>query len=162
MKFLITFIIALAFIILIPKESEYKVTASYSLEKEATAEPKVKVELAVMPVDRTFETATAKTDIEQMICKLWGEDCKTALAVARCESGLRPDAIGDHAIAYVDNGIEYGKSYGIFQIRHLQGRPEPTKLLDPVFNIEYAYNLYKRSGFQPWSAYTNNCYLAFL
>jgi len=101
-------------------------------------------------------------NVEQLIRSRFGDDADVAVAIARCESGLRPDAVGDHAIAYVQDGAEYGKSYGPFQIRHLPGRPSPDRLLDPSFNIEYAYNLFKRSSWYPWSAYKNGCYKHFL
>lgn len=104
----------------------------------------------------------ARTDIENKILEKFGEDGEIALAVARCESGLRPGAIGDGHLTYTKDGVEYGKSYGLFQIRHLEGRPSPEQLLDADYNIEYAYNLYMRSGFGPWSAYTNLCYKNFL
>ena len=55
MKFLIIFIIAIAAVVLIPHKSEYTVKAQYTLVDERA---KAKVNLAVMPVDRTFETAT--------------------------------------------------------------------------------------------------------
>jgi len=113
-------------------------------------------------VIREVTKIVPKSDIEALICQYFTDNCDVAIAVARCESGLRDHAVGDHAIAYIQDGVEYGKSYGVFQIRSLPGRPEPEKLLDPSFNVQYAYNLYKRSGFTPWSAYTNDCYLAFL
>lgn len=104
----------------------------------------------------------ARTVIKNKILEKFGKDGPVALAVARCESGLRPGAIGDGHIAFMKDGVEYGKSYGVFQIRALPGRPSPDRLLDANYNIEYAYQLYKRSGFGPWSAYTNGCYLNFL
>lgn len=104
----------------------------------------------------------ARAEIENKILEKFGKDGKVALAIARCESGLRPFAVGDGHIAYWQDGVEYGKSYGVFQVRHLPGRPSPDQLLDADYNINYAYNLYKRSGFYPWSAYTNGCYKSFL
>ena len=96
-----------------------------------------------------------------MICsKDW--DCNIALAVAKAESGMRCDAVGDGHIAFVKNEIEYGKSYGVFQIRYLVGRPDPSKLLDCEFNINYAYGLYLARGWQPWSAYTSSAYKKYL
>lgn len=102
------------------------------------------------------------SQIEELIKSYFGSEADVAIAVARAESGLRPDAVGDGAIAYWQDGVEYGKSYGVFQIRHLPGRPDPQILLDPVENVRYAYSLYKRSGFSPWSAYTNGSYYKFL
>lgn len=96
-----------------------------------------------------------------MICaKSW--DCNTALAVAKAESGMRCDAIGDGHIAFTKNEIEYGKSYGVFQIRYLVGRPDPSKLLDCAFNINHAHGMYLAQGWRPWSAFTNGSYKKFL
>jgi len=93
---------------------------------------------------------TPTSEIESLICQYFKGNCEDAIKVAKCESGLRPHAVGDHAIEYFVDGEPFGKSYGIFQIRHLPGRPDPEKLLDPVFNIEYAANLYNRSSWNPW------------
>lgn len=65
-----------------------------------------------------------------------------ARKIMACESGGNPDAIGDRSTAY--------KSYGLFQIRALPGRPSPEWLLNPENNVSYAYSLYKKSGWLPW------------
>lgn len=83
-------------------------------------------------------------------------DTRIALAVADCESGINKDRVGDGSLTFIDGGVEYGKSYGVFQIRHLRGRPNPEKLLDAKFNIDYAYEKVKRDG--GWGAWT--CYSA--
>lgn len=156
MRFLAVFItslLILKFITTPGAERDSKIYASMprNLTKKATL---------ISPT--IHHTYIPKSEIERLICEYFRDDCAVAVAVARAESGLRPDAVGDGAMAYVRDGVEYGKSYGVFQIRHLEGRPEPVKLLDPKFNIEYAYNLYQRSGFYPWSAFTNSSYLRFL
>lgn len=63
------------------------------------------------------------------------------LKIAKCESGLRPDAIGDH-----------GTSIGVMQI-HLPAHPSVTKeqMLDPEQNIAYAKQVFDKSGVRPWS-----------
>lgn len=107
-------------------------------------------------------TLPEQDEVANKIRQKFGEDGEIAVAVARCESGLRPHAIGDGHIAYWAGGTEYGKSYGVFQIRHLEGRPSPDQLLDLEYNLDYAYNLYKMSGWQPWTGYTNGCYKSFM
>lgn len=102
-----------------------------------------------------------KEAIKKYIQRVFGKQAKLATAIFTAESGLRCDAIGDGHIAYFRNGTEYGKSYGIAQIRHLEGRPSPEQLTQCKFNIDYAYKVYDRSGFKPWSAYTNKAYLRF-
>lgn len=66
-----------------------------------------------------------------------------------CESQGDSNAIGDGHLKYIKNGIEYGASYGLFQIRALPGRQFPS--LDPETNVKQAYEIYKRSGFKPWT-----------
>lgn len=103
-----------------------------------------------------------KSEVKEMVCKYFGSDCPLATAVFFAESGLRCEAVGDGALAYMQDGIEYGKSYGVAQIRHLPGRPDPSTLLDCESNIRHAYGMWRAQGFSPWSAYTNRSYLKYL
>lgn len=86
-----------------------------------------------------------------LVKKYFGKHTDDLLTVMLCESQGRPDAIGDRHLAYKKNGIEYGASYGLLQIRYLPGRPNPEKLLDPEFNIKYGAEIFKAQGFRPWS-----------
>ncbi len=63
--------------------------------------------------------------------------------IVACESGGNPNAVGG-----AWTGIP---SYGLFQIRALPGRPAPASLVEPQFNVAYAANLYKSSGWGPWT-----------
>ena len=83
-----------------------------------------------------------------MIREIWPDNIEErALTIARRESSLRPDAY---------NG--WG-CYGVFQIYFnanraflaSQGVTSPEQLLDARTNVTVAYELYKRSGFSPWS-----------
>lgn len=87
----------------------------------------------------------------------------TAVAVARAESGWRPDAIGDV------NLTEAGeRSVGLWQINYRPSRDagsatrDPTANLDPARNAAAAYAL---SGggrnFRPWTTYTRGTYKPF-
>lgn len=73
------------------------------------------------PRDRANNKGEAVTpdDLETKILKTFGLSGPTMLSIARCESGLRESAIGDGHISFRQDGIEYGKSYGLFQIRCL-------------------------------------------
>jgi len=51
-------------------------------------------------------------------------------------------------------------SFGLFQLACFRGTQE--QLLDPETNIQMAYELWKREGWRPWGAYTNNSYKRFL
>ncbi len=105
---------------------------------------------------------TEKLAVKDIVCRYFGDQCELASAVFFAESGLRCEAVGDGALAYFQDGVEYGKSYGVAQIRHLPGRPDPSTLLDCESNIKHAYGMYKAQGFRPWSAYNNGSYLKYL
>lgn len=103
-------------------------------------------------------TAQAKElTIEEYICtKKW--DCKTALAVAKAESGLRCDAQN------VNKGTN-SLDAGLFQINSVHLKKAGWKiadLLDCKKNTDMAYEIYKGSGWVAWSAYTNKSYKRFI
>lgn len=64
------------------------------------------------------------------------------LAVAICESGLNPAAVGDH-----------GQSFGLFQI-HLKSHKDVTReqALDPLFAVEWAAKKFLVAP-QIWACY---------
>jgi len=69
------------------------------------------------------------------------------LETARCESGLRADAKGD---------LVQGKptSFGVFQINETY-HPYLTReqMLDPMFNIQWAAQQFKKGKQSMWSCY---------
>jgi len=104
------------------------------------------------------------SSIEAKIMKAWegtGEG-HIAVAIAKSESGLRPDAKGDIPIQYMHEGKLIGHSCGIFQIRVLPSRPNCEELKDIDTNIRFARKLYDSSGFHPWSNYKNGRYLQYM
>lgn len=94
---------------------------------------------------------SVKDEPIEYIKQVFGEHAERAIAIAKCESGLRADARGDGHLTFVEGGTEYGASYGIFQIRHLRGRPKPEQLKDAKFNVEYAKKMFDAQGWGPWS-----------
>ena len=86
-----------------------------------------------------------------MIEATFGEHASIAIQVARAESGARCGAVGDGNLKFVKDSVEYGASYGVFQIRYLKGRPAPSTLLDCQSNIKYAHGIFKAQGWKPWS-----------
>jgi hypothetical protein len=70
-----------------------------------------------------------------------------ALRVCEAESNGNPNAVGDGHIPPV--------SCGLMQIRTLPGRPSCEALKDPEFNIQYAYDMWSRKGWRPWSVCSN-------
>lgn len=79
----------------------------------------------------------------------WNVD--VALNVMRAESGCNPNAVGDNHLRYIQDGIEYGMSCGMFQVRFLPGRPSCAAMQNPSENITYAYQLYASGGWRHWS-----------
>lgn len=98
--------------------------------------------------------------LEEKIRAAFPEDPDTAVAIAKAESRLNPEVIGDKHLAWEDG--RNGMSCGIFQIRVFPNRPGCEKLLDEDFNIEYARELYERSGWLPWSTFKSGRYKNFL
>ena len=113
---------------------------------------------------QTPSQVQSPSSIEEKILKAWegtGEG-HIAVAVAKSESGLRTDAVGDIPLEYWHEGKKIGHSCGIFQIRVLPGRPNCETLKDADENIEFARKLYDKSGFYPWSNWKNQRYLKYL
>lgn len=102
--------------------------------------------------------------VEAKILKAWEGtgNGHIAVAIAKGESRLRPDAVGDTHIEFWFDGKKMGHSCGIFQIRVLPGRPDCETLKNADKNIEYARKLYDRAGFQPWTVFTKGTYIKYL
>lgn len=82
-----------------------------------------------------------------------GGDVATAVAVCGAESGFRVKA---------KNVAKNGTSdCGLFQINSIHGYKEED-MYAPELNVQAAYKLYKRRGFQPWVAYKNGRWLEFV
>lgn len=103
-----------------------------------------------------------KTAIKKYIVRVFGKDAPTAIAVFTAESHLNCNAVGDGHLTFENNGIEYGASYGVAQIRYLAGRPTPEQLKDCKFNIDYSHTIFIKQHFKPWSMWLNKQYLKYL
>lgn len=97
----------------------------------------------------TQPTTKVSSGSVEAIIRSYDWNDETALAVARCESGLNPSAVGDN---YPIGGL-HAPSVGVFQIRLLAGRPSRAYLLNAANNVEYAYNMWKSQGWSPWTCY---------
>lgn len=86
-------------------------------------------------------SAPASPTIEDRIRMRFQENGEKMIKIARCESGIRPEAVGDKNLTFEKDGITYGTSHGIFQVRYLKGRPTPEQLHDVNTNIEMAYKI---------------------
>lgn len=97
----------------------------------------------------------AQETINNLLRWNFGSEATLAKQVFKSESGLRCEAVGDMDLQFKKNGIVYGASYGIAQIRYLPGRPSPAQLKDCKFNIQYAKKLRDKQGWTIWSTYKN-------
>lgn len=95
--------------------------------------PQAPEPVEIEPVD------AAPGDVEAYILQVWteagyGHDAAKAVRIARCESGLRPDA-------------RNGSHYGIFQIAWTSKSSVPASALyDYRYNIEVAIDMYIGAG----------------
>ena len=96
---------------------------------------------------------------QRYLCEKFGPACRVALAVQLAENPSGACEI------YHYNASDGTLDWGYFQINsvHLT-RPglNLRDLLDCKTNIDYAYQLYSRKGFDPWSVYTSGAYRRFL
>lgn len=115
---------------------------------------------SAITVSETTPHKVSGDSVNSLVEKYFGEEKEIALAVMKAESQGDPSRIGDKHLVYADG--RYGMSCGLFQIRVLQGRPSCDELLDAEFNVKYAYEMYQKSGWHPWSAFKNESYKKYL
>ena len=85
---------------------------------------------------------TERDLIVNYIHERFGVNANDALQVFKCESGLRPNAIG-----YNTNG---STDWGVAQINSVHG-VDGHYLLDWHTNIDIAYKIFSDQSWQPWS-----------
>lgn len=133
----------------LPQEAEDPLIRTNTSHKKIVKQP-TKPPILVAENKISTKSITSRDEIIKIINKHFGKYASQAIKIATCESGLNPSAKGDVGIQYYQDGILYGASYGIFQVRYLPGRPTPDKLVDPEFNIKYAADLHSWHGWSPW------------
>ena len=95
---------------------------------------------------------------QQYACNKFGSACRVALAIQRAENPRGACEIHH----YNSDGT---LDWGYFQINtvHLTRVGLNLRdLLDCRANIDFAFQLYRERGFQPWSTYNNGAYRKFL
>lgn len=96
-----------------------------------------------------------ETDVEVAIYEKWGlENYKLAIAVAKAESGLNPEAINVNTNGSID--------LGLFQINSTHYEKDECSLEKVVTvegNIDCAYSLWEAQGWEPWVAFNNGGFI---
>jgi hypothetical protein len=115
--------------------------------------------------------------IEKYIKTIFPDNWKTALAIARAESGRVDPKSGEfYYRTYAINKTAHEISVGVFQVNlrseyakvhydRIPGNNEQEKvewLQDPFNSVLYAHWVYTHSGFNPWTVYSSGKYLAFV
>lgn len=116
------------------------------------------------PIIVEAEIDWTKERIIKEIRETFPEDPDTAVAIAKCESGLIPDQQSKHILSY---GQE--ESYGIMQI-HARDHHDTAIALgfedyktDPADNLAVARHLKDRRGnWNDWMCYTKGLYKQYL
>jgi hypothetical protein len=81
------------------------------------------------------------SSVEEKIQQVFGKDAKTAIKIAKCESGLNPKAVNKTSSAR-----------GLFQIMQSWHKIDQKWLFNEDINIEVAHQLFLEQGFGPWKA----------
>jgi hypothetical protein len=98
------------------------------------------------------------TAYQQYACNKFGSACRIALAVQRAEN---PRGACEIYHYNVDGTLDWG----YFQINtvHLKRAGVNLRnLLDCKANIDFAHQLYKERGFEPWTTFNSGAYRQFL
>ena len=139
--------------------------AGYSVTWQSPLRIRLQWPLVVTP-RASQETGEAQADqfghrltaYQQYACNKFGSACRIALAVQRAENPRGACEI----YHYNSDGT---LDWGYFQINtvHLK-RPglNLRDLLDCKTNIDFAYQLYRERGFEPWTTFTSGAYRQYL
>ena len=133
------------------KEKE-QLQADLQAKKEAESKIAMASKNVVNAVTHT-QTASAASGNQCSLVNNYSWDKRTAYAVCMAESG------GDANAANMnDNHGTCRGSFGLMQLACFW-IPNPT---DPNANMAKAYEIYTRSGWQPWGAWSSGAYLKYM
>lgn len=120
------------------------VTTKEIIKETPTPTPIVVVSNKTLAVIESKPNENNCLKYESLITKYdWPDN--VAMQICKDESGGSTHAVGDKNTEYV--------SCGLMQIRTLPGRPTCDELKNPETNVAFAYELWLRSGFCPWTVY---------
>jgi hypothetical protein len=140
--------------------------AKYTVTLQSPVGLRFQWPVVIAPRISTDETAGAQADqaghrltaYQQYACNKFGPACRVALAVARAEN---PRGACEIYHYNTDGTLDWG----YFQINtvHLKRAGVNLRdLLDCKANIDFAYQLYRERGFEPWTTYTSGLYRNYL
>lgn len=112
-------------------------------------------EIYVREVPPCEKNLDDKENIKGCIRQIFKEEGDTAIAVAMAESKLDHSSVNEN----VKKGKVWSRDNGIFQLNdHFH---PGTETMNERQNIEYAYSLYKKTGWKSWAAYNNGSWKKF-
>jgi len=119
-------------------------------------------------VDATVPPTKSTPSVEELIAEVFGDQADNALKIAKCESGMNPETIGDKHLMGMLDGEMIGDSIGLFQIRTGDAGVYDKKpwnrakangmtveefrvyLKNPENNVRYAKKMFDRQGWGQW------------
>lgn len=168
MKFLLAIILTITLVTTSapPKQKLNNTVANNSKSSKVTVqETKAETDAEATPIAQVTPPEPPKTGCDaydDLLARYFGDSIRIAKAVMQAESGCNPASVGDGHLTYVQDGVTYGMSCGLFQIRFLPGRPSCEQMKNPSENIAYAGQMFAGQGWSPWSAFKNGSYLRHL
>jgi hypothetical protein len=140
--------------------------SQYTVTLRSPLRVRLQFPLVVAPRQSAEESGAAQADqfghrltaYQQYACNKFGPACRVALAIQRAENPRGACEI----YHYNSDGT---LDWGYFQINtvHLtRAGLNLRDLLDCRANIDFAYQLYRERGFQPWSTFNSGAYRKFL
>ena len=105
-------------------------------------------EILVVDVEREVIVHELPQTVEEKIRSVFTQEPDLAVKVAKCESGLNPNAKNKTSSAR-----------GLFQVMQSWHKIDERWLLNEDINIQVAHSLYQDQGWTPWRA-SNHCHHA--
>ncbi len=139
--------------------------------KESDSQNQQKIKELEDKIKQLEADLQAKLERQKLVandpCKLVydynGWDGKTMYGICKAESMGNPKATGDTSLTFVKDGVTYGMSCGMLQVRVLPGRGITCEQMhDPEQNVAKAYEIWKAQSYTAWSVYSNGKYLNYI
>jgi len=123
------------------------------IKNEAATSSAINVKpTGTQPVQRIRSANFSGGEIESYILAVFEGDGPTAVAIAKAESGLNPQATN-----WGDARFTGCPSYGIFQINRCD-----QNLYNWQFNVNEAHKMFHARGWWPWTVYKTGIYKQYL